>query len=37
VLSNTAPGGDEFTDTLGRHIGQRIDGVPAVSLKPAAP
>jgi len=37
VLSNTSPGGTDFTDTLGRHIGQRMNGVPAVSLKPAAP
>ena len=37
VLGNTSPGSADFTDTLGRHIGQRLNGLPAVSLKPAAP
>jgi serine-type D-Ala-D-Ala carboxypeptidase/endopeptidase len=35
VLSNTSLSAN-FTDTLGRHIGQRLHGLPAVSLKPAA-
>jgi len=37
VLSNTSPGEAEFTDTLGRHIAQRMAGLPAASLKPLAP
>jgi len=36
VLSNTSPGNTELSDTLGRHIAQRLSGQPAVSLKPAA-
>ena len=34
VLSNTSPGDADFTDTLGRHIAQRLNGLPAVSLNP---
>jgi CubicO group peptidase (beta-lactamase class C family) len=32
VLSNTSVGEDTFADDLGRHIAQRLDGRPAVSL-----
>jgi CubicO group peptidase (beta-lactamase class C family) len=34
VLFNTGPGKDTFTDKLGQHIGQRLAGLPAVSLAP---
>jgi serine-type D-Ala-D-Ala carboxypeptidase/endopeptidase len=32
VLSNVAPGADSMTDTLGKHVEQRLRGVAAVSL-----
>jgi len=37
VLSNTSLSEADFTDTLGSHIGQRLAGLPAVALQPAAP
>jgi CubicO group peptidase (beta-lactamase class C family) len=35
VLTNTSPGDTQFADRLGGHIAQRMNGTPAVSLKPA--
>jgi CubicO group peptidase (beta-lactamase class C family) len=35
VLSNTAGGEDSFADRLGKHVVQRLGGMPAVSLAPA--
>jgi CubicO group peptidase (beta-lactamase class C family) len=32
VLSCTAPDGDSFTDKLGMHIAQRLQGLPAVAI-----
>lgn len=34
VLSNTSINSDDFTDKLGAHIAQRLEGRPAVSLNP---
>ena len=35
VLSNTSVGEDNFADNLGKHVVQRLTGMPAVSLAPA--
>jgi CubicO group peptidase (beta-lactamase class C family) len=34
VLSNTAPGADDFADAVAKHVVQRLSGQPAVSLAP---
>lgn len=34
VLSNTSITPDDFTDKLGQHVAQRLEGAPAISLAP---